>query len=402
MNISMKRAAIAQLCSTASKSSNLQNIAKCANMARMQGASMLFLPECFGFMGRSAKETLHNAESINITTVTTRTLNNNNNEHDHSDSNWLSDLEKIVETGECMYTKQEMIGADLESQSDSNSDSVSIIKGLCIIAAKSGLWISGGGIHEKGAPPCTGDESKCPRVYNTHIIIDSDGNVVTKYRKVHLFDVSIPSQGVNLRESATTAPGSKLVVCDSPIGKLGLSTCYDVRFPEMYTKLVEEGGADILLVPSAFTVPTGKAHWHTLLKGTNLINAHVLLLDMYQYLYVPLFLFFSDAFKSFAILFGNLARAIENQCYVLAAAQYGKHNEKRQSYGHSMAINPWGEVVEDAGGCDGPGTTSNSNSDDGTVFTPSIVICDIDVEKLKSIRERIPIRKHRAACTFSW
>ena len=85
------------------------------------------------------------------------------------------------------------------------------------------------------------------------------------YRKSHMFDVSIPNK-VNLKESATTAPGTDLVVCDSPVGRLGLSTCYDLRFPEMYVKLVQNG-AEVLLVPSAFTVPTGKAHWHTLLTG---------------------------------------------------------------------------------------------------------------------------------------
>lgn len=233
---------------------------------------------------------------------------------------------------------------------------VSIVKGLRTIAVKSGLWISGGGLHEKGAPPKPDDVTKRSRVYNTHIIIDSEGKIVTKYRKVHLFSVSIPAQGLDLRESDTTAPGSKLVVCDSPIGKLGLSVCYDLRFPEMYAALVEEGGADVLLVPSAFTAPTGKAHWHTLLRS----------------------------------------RAIENQSYVIAAAQYGTHNEKRESYGHSIAIDPWGEVLEDAGGCDGPGTSIDN------VIAPSVVICDIDDERLKSIRDRMPIRKHRADCTFSW
>ena len=148
---------------------------------------------------------------------------------------------------------------------------VSIVQGLRTIAMKSGLWISGGGLHERGAPPSPDDEISKPRVYNTHVIMDSTGQIVAKYRKIHLFDVSIPSQGIELRESATTAPGSKLVVCDSPIGKLGLSTCYDLRFPEMFAALAQDGGADILLVPSAFTVPTGKAHWHTLLRGKTMI-----------------------------------------------------------------------------------------------------------------------------------
>jgi len=247
-----KRAAIAQLCSTASKHSNLLNVAKCASMAKKQGASMLFLPECFGFIGSNALETLDNAEVISTTPL-----------EEGIKAGWLSDLENIIENGD----RAVVDGMNSPPLVLVENSAVSIVKGLRTIAAKSGLWISGGGLHEMGAPPSPDDESKTPRVYNTHVIIDSAGQVVTKYRKVHLFDLSIPSEGVHLRESATTAPGTNLVVCDSPIGKLGLTTCYDVRFPEMYTALAEEGGADILLVPSAFTVPTGKAHWHTLLRG---------------------------------------------------------------------------------------------------------------------------------------
>jgi len=216
-------------------------------------------------------------------------------------------------------------------------------------------------MHETGAPPRPegnnemddGKHRNRPRVYNTHLIIDSFGSLVNFYRKVHLFDVSIPSEGINLRESATTAPGSKLVVCDSPLGKLGLSTCYDVRFPEMYTELSGIGGAEILLVPSAFTVPTGKYHWHTLLK----------------------------------------ARAIENQCYVIASAQYGRHNSKRQSYGHSMVVDPYGEVLADAGG--------HGSRPDRPEEKSKIIFCDISEEKIRLVRERMPLRSHRENL-FSW
>jgi predicted amidohydrolase len=276
--LKMKCAAIAQLCSTASKRKNLENIAKCANMAKWHGASMLFLPECFGFIGSSPQQTLANAEviphsDVNNASVETKTKTNHYHSFQEKQNEllpWLSDLEQIVETGE---KKRSADASTSQKDGDAHSQNseISILRGLRTIAVKSGLWISGGGIHEKGAPPSPVGESSHSRVYNTHIIIDSNGKIVTKYRKVHLFDVSIPSEGVNLRESATTAPGSKLVVCDSPIGKLGLSVCYDLRFPEMYTKLVEEGGADILLVPSAFTVPTGRAHWHTLLRGKNTV-----------------------------------------------------------------------------------------------------------------------------------
>lgn len=116
-------------------------------------------------------------------------------------------------------------------------------------------------------------------------------------------------------------------------------------------------------MPSAFTVPTGRAHWHTLLR----------------------------------------ARAIENQCYVLAAAQMGRHNVKRESYGHALAVDPWGEIVADAGGYDGPGTTGLSpTEDDGLVPVPSIVICDIDGERISTVRERIPMQAHRDKSEFSF
>lgn len=236
-----------------------------------------------------------------------------------------------------------------------------IVDGLKQIARESRLWISGGGVHEMGAPPSSGSvhsSNNSSRVYNTHIIIDEGGELVCRYRKIHLFEVSIPSQQLALRESDTTAPGDSIVVCEnSPLGSLGLSTCYDVRFPEQYTELAKRG-AQVLLVPSAFTVPTGQAHWHTLLR----------------------------------------ARAIENQCYVIAAAQYGEHNKKRTSYGHSIAIDPWGCVLADAGGFDGPGTTLSSTNEPQT--PPMIVTCDIDLHQLSSIRERMPIQKHREQANF--
>ena len=124
-------------------------------------------------------------------------------------------------------------------------------------------------MHVSGAPPDEKDteaKSDSCRVYNTHVVVDSNGALVARYRKIHLFDVSIPGK-VELRESRTTAPGTELVACDSPVGRLGITTCYDLRFPEMYTELTQNMGAQVLLVPSAFTIPTGAAHWHTLLRG---------------------------------------------------------------------------------------------------------------------------------------
>lgn len=272
MNLSLKRAAIAQLCSTASKHNNLLNVAKCARIASEKGASMLFLPECFGFIGSSSQETLDNAEEINDIVISKKKDDYFEKKTVDGDivstkKKWLNDIENIVEHG----VDPRASGNDSTMTSMLDNGQISILDGLKAIAVKSGLWISAGGLHEKGAPPSPDDELSRPRVYNTHFIMDSTGKIVAKYRKIHLFDVSIPSQGVELRESATTAPGSKLVICDSPIGKLGLSTCYDLRFPEMYAALVQQGGADVLLVPSAFTVPTGKAHWHTLLRGKKIL-----------------------------------------------------------------------------------------------------------------------------------
>jgi predicted amidohydrolase len=240
-------AAVAQLRSTSNKFQNLLDIACCARMAKHEGASMMFLPECFGFMGESSDQTLSEAEDP----LCLDHLGQDN----HNEATVTDALKAVLLDGN---------NNDVSSVHSGPPPPVrSLLDGLRTIAIESGLWISGGGIHVAGAPP--DPETNNPRVYNTHIVMDDAGVIQCSYRKIHLFDVSIPGK-VQLRESKTTAPGTELVVCDSPIGKLGISTCYDVRFPEMYVPLVQQG-AQILLVPSAFTVPTGAAHWHTLLQG---------------------------------------------------------------------------------------------------------------------------------------
>jgi predicted amidohydrolase len=143
--------------------------------------------------------------------------------------------------------------------------------------------------------------------YNTSLVFGPDGRLQSTYRKMHLFDVDLSaSGGVNFQESRRTARGGDLVVTDTPLGCLGLSICFDLRFPEVYRRLVDMG-ATLLAVPSAFTAKTGAAHWHLLLR----------------------------------------ARAVETQCWVLAPAQWGAHDDEglRRSYGHSLIVDPWGQVV---------------------------------------------------------
>lgn len=194
------------------------------------------------------------------------------------------------------------------------------------LARDAGLWMCFGGFPEK---------TSASHHHNAHVVVDETGGIRAVYRKIHLFDVTLPNGGV-YQESRHTAPGTELVVVDSPVGKLGLSVCYDLRFPELYRALAARG-AEVLLVPAAFTLTTGKEHWEPLLR----------------------------------------ARAIENECWVVAAAQTGRHNERRETYGHAMAIDPWGTVV--------------AQCRDGT----GIATCAIDRAWLDEVRRRIPVWQHR-------
>jgi deaminated glutathione amidase len=158
------------------------------------------------------------------------------------------------------------------------------------------MWILGGTIVLRGHAD--------RRVANTSLLIDADGKRVARYDKIHLFDVTIPGRDEQYRESTHVAPGRETVIADTPVGRLGLSVCYDMRFPELYRLLVSQG-AEWLAMPAAFTVPTGRAHWETLLR----------------------------------------ARAIENLCYVVAPAQAGTHTSGRETYGDSLIVDYWGQVV---------------------------------------------------------
>jgi deaminated glutathione amidase len=159
-----------------------------------------------------------------------------------------------------------------------------------------GLWILGGTTVIKG------DSAR--RVSNTSLLLDAQGKRVARYDKIHLFDVAIPGRNEKYLESTHVTPGRKVVVADTPVGRLGLSVCYDMRFPELYRELVARG-AQWLAMPAAFTVPTGRAHWETLLR----------------------------------------ARAIENLCYVVAPAQWGTHSSGRETYGDTLIVDYWGQVL---------------------------------------------------------
>lgn len=190
------------------------------------------------------------------------------------------------------------------------------------------IWLSLGGFQEQII------SSK--KFFNTHVVIDNEGEIKGIYRKIHLFDVEIDPTNT-VKESQYVEPGEITpVVIDSPIGRMGLSICYDIRFPELYRKQALEKNADILTIPAAFLQPTGKAHWEILLR----------------------------------------ARAIENTCFVIAAAQCGQHNENRKSYGHSMVVDPWGQILLDM------------KEEVGVGFV------ELDLMKIEEVRKKLPCLKH--------
>lgn len=167
---------------------------------------------------------------------------------------------------------------------------------LAATAARLGLWIVGGTL------PVTVDGDARPAACCP--VHDATGKRVARYDKRHLFDVDLPGRDERYRESDHIAPGSRVVVVDSPVGRIGLSVCYDMRFPELYREMVADG-AEVFTMPAAFTAPTGRAHWEVLLR----------------------------------------ARAIENLCFVLAPAQSGIHANGRETYGDSLIVDPWGHVL---------------------------------------------------------
>lgn len=195
-------------------------------------------------------------------------------------------------------------------------------------AAKHGLWVHLGSIPLK-------DERADGRWANRSFMIDGSGAIRARYDKIHLFDVDLAT-GESWRESSVYGPGERVVAVDTPWARMGLSICYDMRFPDLYRALTN-AGATVLLMPAAFTVPTGRAHWHILLR----------------------------------------ARAIEAGCFVIAAAQTGHHDDGRETYGHSLIADPWGDLLLDMGAQAG------------------LALADIDLSRIEDVRGRVPAIANR-------
>ncbi|CBQ68600.1 probable NIT2-nitrilase [Sporisorium reilianum SRZ2] len=228
-------------------------------------------------------------------------------------------------------------------------DNASFVQGIQSAAKEASVWVSVG-IHEP--PSKQQDEADTVhnkgrlRCYNTQLLIDQHGEILDRYRKLHLFDVDIKG-GLKILESDSTLKGSQLLKPrQTPLGTLGLLTCYDLRFPEPSLSLRRQG-AQLLTYPSAFTVRTGAAHWETLLR----------------------------------------ARAVETQSYVLAAAQVGAHDgTKRVSWGHAMIVDPWGSII--------------AQCPDIQPYKPTFCLADIDLESLENTRNEMPLWEQRRGDIF--
>jgi len=229
---------------------------------------------------------------------------------------------RLIATPECTTrldrNRDRLLPALLEEEIDPD------VKAWRTTAAELGVWLLLGSTTVK-APDGRG--------YNRSLLFSPEGKIAARYDKIHLFDVQLGSTGETYRESATFAPGDKAVLVEGPLGaKLGLTICYDMRFPNLYRTLAR-AGAEVITVPSAFTRPTGEAHWETLLR----------------------------------------ARAIETNAYILAPAQGGRHEDGRGTWGHSMIIDPWGKVI------------AALDHDE-----PGLVLADLDLDLVAETRVKIP------------
>lgn len=196
---------------------------------------------------------------------------------------------------------------------------------LCALARELGIWLLAGSITLR-----SGDG----RLFNRSVLMSPDGRAVASYDKIHMFDVTLPD-GKVIRESSAYQPGERAVLAETPWGKLGMTVCYDLRFPGLYRALAQ-AGAVFISVPSSFQRQTGKAHWHTLLR----------------------------------------ARAIENECFILAPAMCGDHSGNRQSYGHTLVVDPWGEIIAEGG------------------ELPGIVYAEVEPRRATRVRAMMPSLEH--------
>ena len=269
----MTHAAVLQMTSTPDVATNLAMARQLLERARADGAVLASLPENFAIMGRNEVDKLAVAEPL-------------------------------------------------------GEGPIQSFLGHC--ARELGLWIIGGTI-----PLSVADFPD--KVAAASLVFDERGRCVARYDKIHLFDVDIPQREERYRESATIAAGSEPVVVSTPIGRVGLAVCYDVRFPELFRVLLAQG-AEVLSLPSAFTAPTGRAHWELLLR----------------------------------------ARAVENLCYVLAPAQSGMHENGRETWGDSMIVDPWGHIL---------GRVAETG--------PGLAVAPIDRMSLQDLRVRFPSTSHR-------
>jgi len=201
------------------------------------------------------------------------------------------------------------------------------LQSLIAAAARYRIWV------HIGSMPILDDGAE--KLANRSIIISPDGAIAARYDKMHLFDVDLAS-GETWRESSAYVGGEQPVVVQTPLGQMGLAICYDMRFPDLFSAYAKSG-VDVLTLPSAFTVPTGEAHWHTLLR----------------------------------------ARAIESAAFVIAAAQCGVHEDGRQTYGHSLVVDPWGTILLDMGDL------------------PALACVDLDLDAIKRVRQQIPVHANR-------
>ncbi|MEO5766822.1 MAG: carbon-nitrogen hydrolase family protein [Polyangia bacterium] len=279
------RAAVVQMTSTEDVGHNLERAARLVRQAAAQGAELVGLPENFSFLGTDRDHRLAIAEA----------------------------LDPPPGGGAALDGDRQHPGP--------------ILAAMTQLARDSGVHLLLGGFPERS--------DARTQIRNTSVLVAPDGSVMARYRKMHLFDVDLPG-GVRFRESEAIEAGDQVVVVPFPWGGLGLSICYDLRFPELYRQQTA-AGARVLTVPSAFTAETGKDHWHVLLR----------------------------------------ARAVENQAFVLAPAQFGLHGGQRRSYGHALIADPWGAVLAECGDHEG------------------VAVAELDFGYQDEVRARLPCLSHR-------